>query len=109
VYLLLQCQLDVEGDGGAGVDVKYVQHPGVGGAPVRRQGQRTKLRPDAVTGLPIARPGPRQRCPEASTVPSQLDRGRTPRSQSLARTAPLRLCRIDQRDPRRRSRDEALR
>jgi len=53
--LPLQCQLDVEGDGSAGVDVKYVQHLGVGEAPVvRRQGQRTKLlRPDAsaVTGL----------------------------------------------------------
>lgn len=38
--------------------------------------------------------------------PSQLDRGRTPRSWSFARTAPPRLCRIDQRDSRRCSRDE---
>lgn len=38
--------------------------------------------------------------------PSQLDRGRTPRSWSFARTAPPRLCRIDQHDSRCRSRDE---
>lgn len=91
--LLLQGQFDVEGDGSAGVDVKDVEH----------RGSRLSLQRQNVF-----RPRQQQEAHGLDGSSSQLDRGRTPRSWSFARTAPPRLCRIDQRDSRRRSRDEAL-
>lgn len=96
----LQSQLDVEGDGGAGVYVKYVQHLEAGDVVPQLVAGRTN-KDLVIWSFQGAQSG------DLEGSPSQLDRGRTPRSRSFARPAPSGLHRIDHCDPRRRSLDQA--
>jgi len=57
LQLPLQCQLDVEGDGGAGVDVKYVQHVGAARRGYKGQSCYGQMGPPSRLS-PVRRPPP---------------------------------------------------